>query len=192
MTLGDTNAKSFGPYAFTLTEEEAEAAAARFGLRLALAGGLTASHHAPLAAFVLALLFASILAFTGLISRHAGEIIILLSAAAFMIQRLATHWRLHSARTRGKAGLALSRQPATLAIGETGVTAEGVPAQLRASYAEIEEAEDTGGLVYLWRRAGNPIVLPTRVLAEGEAQQLVAETKRRIAEAKRSKIGSAG
>ena len=37
-TAGD--ADSFGPYAFALAPAEAEAAAARFGLRVALRGGL--------------------------------------------------------------------------------------------------------------------------------------------------------
>jgi hypothetical protein len=184
MSPGDTEAKAFGPYAFTLTPAEADAAAARFGLRLALAGGLTARHHAPLAAFVLALLFASILAFTGLISRRAGEIAILLSAAAFMIQRLATHWRLQTARTRGKSALAQSQRPLTVAIDETGVTVEGAARPMRAQYGELMEAEDTGELVYLWPRAGEPIILPTRALGEGEAPRLVAEAKRRIAAAK--------
>ena len=46
----------FGPYAFSLTADEARIAAARAGLRRALAGGLTAAHFAPLAAFVLAAL----------------------------------------------------------------------------------------------------------------------------------------
>ena len=62
-----------GPYAFTLAPAEAEAAAARFGLRSALKGGLTRSHLAPLAVFTLVILFASILALTGFISRRAGD-----------------------------------------------------------------------------------------------------------------------
>ncbi len=88
MTAGD-GAGSFGPYAFALTPAEAEAAAARFGLRVALRGGLIASHLAPLAIFILAMLFASILALAGFIGRRAAEATILLAAAAFMIQRLA-------------------------------------------------------------------------------------------------------
>ena len=125
MTPANEGAKMFGPYAYTLTAEEADAATTRFGLRLALAGGLTARHQAPLAAFVLALLFASILALTGLISRRAGEIAILLAAMAFMLQRLATHWRLQSARTRGRAVLAQLRLPLTAALDETGIMVGG-------------------------------------------------------------------
>ena len=80
---------SFGPYAFTLEPAEAEAAAARVGLRTALKGGLLTSHIAPLTAFALVMAFATVLALTGLISRRAGEATIILAAAAFMIQRLA-------------------------------------------------------------------------------------------------------
>ena len=63
----------FGPYAFSLTADEARIAAARAGLRRALAGGLTAAHFAPLAAFVLAILFVAILALTGLLGRRVGR-----------------------------------------------------------------------------------------------------------------------
>ena len=51
----DADRAGFGPYAFTLTPEEARIAAARAGLRRALEGRLTLSHFAPLAAFVLAM-----------------------------------------------------------------------------------------------------------------------------------------
>ena len=54
--------ESYGPFDVTLAPAEIEAVASRYGLREALSGGLTARHHAPLAAFVLALLFAAILA----------------------------------------------------------------------------------------------------------------------------------
>ena len=81
----DRRSGSFGPYAFTLAPAEAEAAAARAGLRAALRRGLLASHIAPLTAFALIMAFAAVLALTGLISRRAGEATILLAAAAFMI-----------------------------------------------------------------------------------------------------------
>ena len=61
-----------------------------------LKGGLLASHVAPLTAFALIMAFASVLALTGLISRRAGEATIILAAAAFMIQRLANHWRIRT------------------------------------------------------------------------------------------------
>src|SRR5271156_2469980 len=101
----DCGSESFGPYAFTLSPAEAEAAAARAGLRLVLKGGLSA-HLAPLTAFALIIGFASVLALTGLISRRAGEATLILSAAAFMIQRLANHWRVRRARLEGRAAIA--------------------------------------------------------------------------------------
>ena len=50
-------------------------------------------------------LFASILALTGFIGRRAGEATVLLAAAAFMIQRLATHWRIRRARALGRTAI---------------------------------------------------------------------------------------
>ena len=102
----DSRPKSFGPYAFTLAPAEVEAAAARAGLRLALRGGLLARHLAPLTAFALAIVFSSVLALTGLISRRAGEATLILAASAFMIQRLANHWSIRRARHEGRAAIA--------------------------------------------------------------------------------------
>ena len=174
----------FGPYAFTLAPAEAEAAAARVGLRAALRGGLTLSHHAPLAAFALVLLFASILALTGFISRRAGELTFIIAAAAFMIQRLATHWRIWRARQGGKAAIGgLQGDGAlTTTIDDDGVTQAGAGRNVRLDYADCEDAEDAGGLIYLWPREGSPIVLPTRALRPGEAARLLARIKGRIGE----------
>jgi hypothetical protein len=179
---------SFGPYAFTLATAETEAAAARLGLRTALGGGLIGRHLAPLAVFVLVLLFAAILALTGFISRRAGEATILLAAAAFMVQRLATHWRIRGARRRSQEAIAeLSRGGAlTATIGEDGIALTGSGHPVRIDYAECAEAEDAGGLIYLWPRGGlPPIVLPTRALADGEAAPLIARIRQRIAETRR-------
>ena len=174
----------FGPYAFTLAPAEAEAAAARVGLRAALRGGLTLSHHAPLAAFALVLLFASILALTGFISRRAGELTFILAAAAFMIQRLATHWRIWRARQGGKAAIGRLQGDGALTttIDDDGVTQAGAGRNVRLDYADCEDAEDAGGLIYLWPRQGSPIVLPTRALRPGEAARLLARIKGRIGE----------
>jgi hypothetical protein len=176
------DAESFGPYAFTLSAAETEAAAARFGLRAALRGGLIARHLAPLAAFALILLYASMLALTGFIGRRAGEATILLAAAAFMIQRLATHWRICRARNVGRTAIASVKADGALTarIDEGGVTLEGGGRSRRLDYADCEEAEDAGGLIYLWPRHGVPIVLPARALGDGEALRLVAQIKRRI------------
>ena len=93
----------FGPYAFSLTADEARIAAARAGLRRALAGGLTAAHLAPLAAFVLAILFVAILALTGLLGRRPAEAALLICAAAFLVQRLATRRRFFVSRRLAEA-----------------------------------------------------------------------------------------
>ncbi len=173
---------SFGPYAFTLSPAETEAAATRFGLRAALRGGLMASHLAPLTAFALLLLFASILALTGFISRRAGEATILLAAATFMIQRLVTHWRIRRARALGRTALEALAAGGALAarIDASGVALECDGRPLRFDYADCEDAEDAGGLVYVWRREGAPLVLPARALREGEAGRLVAYVRSRI------------
>ena len=178
---------SFGPYAFTLAPAEAEAAAARLGLRLALWGGLLASHFAPLAAFALVLLFASILTVPGLISRRAGEATLLMAAGAFMIQRLISHWRIQRARKSGRAAIAKLKFDGALAaaIDDDGATLTGGDRTLRLNYADCEEAEDVGGLIYLWPRRGPPIVLPTRAFAEGEAGLLLARLKDRIRRTRR-------
>ncbi len=172
----------FGPYAFTLAPAEAEAAAARVGLRAALRGGLTLSHHAPLATFVLVLLFASILALTGFISRRAGELTFILAAAAFMIQRLATHWRIWRARQGGQAAIGRLEGDGALTttIDDDGVTQAGAGRHVRLDYVDCEDAEDAGGLIYLWPREGSPIVLPTRALRPGEAARLLARIRGRM------------
>lgn len=178
MILEEARTVAFGPYAFALTPEEAEAAASRYGLRSALAGGLTARHHAPLATFVLVMLFASILALTGFVSRRAGEIAILIAAMAFMVQRLASHWRFRAARIRAKAALAVGMEPHVVSVDPDGALVEAGPARQRLSYADVVEVEDAGGLIYFWPQAGAPVILPTRALAEGEVAQLVGQARR--------------
>jgi hypothetical protein len=173
----DRRPELFGPYAFTLAPAEAETAAARLGLRTALKGGLIASHVAPLTAFALIMAFASVLALTGLISRRAGEATILLAAAAFMIQRLATHWRIRRARSDGRAAIARLQSAGALTArfdNET-LSLDVDGRALCVPYADCEDAEDVGGLIYIWLREGGPIVVPTRALADAdEAARLVS------------------
>jgi hypothetical protein len=173
----DRRSELFGPYAFTLTPGEAEAAAARLGLRNVVKGGLIASHVAPLTAFVLIMAFAAVLALTGLISRRAGEAAILLVAAAFMIQRLATHWRIRCARSDGEAAIAQlqSAGELTATFDSETVSLDVDGRTLRVRYVDCEDAEDVGGLIYIWLRKGGPIVLPTRALADADvAARLVS------------------
>ena len=173
----DRRPDSFGPYAFTLAPAEAEAAAARAGLRTALKGGLLASHVAPLTAFALIMAFASVLALTGLVSRRAGEATIILGAAAFMIQRLATHWRIHRARSDGQAAIARlqSARALTATFDNETLSLDVDGRKLCLRYADCEAAEDVGGLIYVWLREGGPIVVPTRALTDvDEAARLVS------------------
>ena len=171
-----------GPFLVTFEPAEVEAAASRYGLRAALRGGLTASHQAPLAAFVLTLLFAAILALTGFISRRAGEVTFLIAASAFMIQRLVTHRRFWRARNKGRAEIErlIAGGAVTTTIESDGVTQTGAGATRRLAFVDCEEAEESSGLVYLWGRDGAPIVLPSRVLAEGEGARLAEWVRRRI------------
>jgi hypothetical protein len=174
---------SFGPYAFTLLPAEAEAAAARLGLRTALRGGLLTSHVAPLTAFVLVMAFATVLALTGLISRRSGEATILLAATAFMIQRLASHWRISRARSDGKAaiGRLQSVSAVTATFGDEALSFDMDGRTTNLLYADCEQVEDAGGLIYVWPRNGSPIVAPTRVMADAEeAERLVSHLSARI------------
>jgi hypothetical protein len=186
--IADRRDDSFGPYAFTLAPAEAEAAAARAGLRTVLKGGLLASHVAPLTAFALVTAFASVLALTGLISRRAGEATILLAAAAFMIQRLANHWRIRSARSKGRAaiGRLQSASALTATFGDETLSFDVDGRTLNLRYADCEQAEDAGGLIYVWPRNGVPIVVPTRAVADAEeAARLLSRLSARIGNERR-------
>jgi hypothetical protein len=181
--MPEESAGSFGPYAFTLEPAEAEAAAARLGLRNALNGGLLASHVAPLTAFVLIMAFASVLALTGLISRRVGEAGLMLAALAFMIQRLMTHWRIQRVRHDGRAAIArLQSAGAVMAtFGDQSLSFEVDGRAMRLRYADCEQAEDAGGLIYVWPREGDPIVVPTRALADAnEATRLISRLSDQI------------
>lgn len=174
---------SFGPYAFTLAPAEAEAAAARAGLRTALKGGLLTSHVAPLTAFALVMAFATVLALTNLISRRSGEATILLAAAAFMIQRLASHWRIRRARSDGRAAIGPLRSAGALkaTFGDEALSFDMDGRTLNLRYADCEQAEDAGGLIYIWPRNGVPIVVPTRAMANAEeAVRLLSRLSARI------------
>jgi hypothetical protein len=186
--IADRRSESFGPYAFTLSPAEAEAAAARAGLRTALKGGLLTSHVAPLTAFALVMAFASVLALSGLISRRAGEAAILLAAAAFMIQRLANHWRIRSARGEGRAaiGRLQSASAVTATFGDETLSFDVDGRTLNLRYADCEQAEDAGGLIYVWPRNGVPIVVPTRAVADPEeAARLLSRLSARIGNKRR-------
>jgi hypothetical protein len=179
----DAGADSFGPYAFTLSRAEAEAAAARAGLRRALKGGLIATHVAPLTAFALIMVFASVLALTGLIGRRAGEATLILAAAAFMIQRLMVHWGIRHAQERGRIAIAQLESASSMKamFGDESVAFDIDGRSVNLRYTDCEQAEDAGGLIYVWPREGPPIVVPTRVLdGEDEAACLVSQLSEKI------------
>jgi hypothetical protein len=180
----DRLSDSYGPYAFTLAPAEAEAAAARAGLRTALKGGLLSSHVAPLTAFALVMAFATVLALSGLISRRAGEATIILAAAAFMIQRLASHSRIRRARSDGRAAIGHLQSAGALKVtfGDEALSFDVDGRTLNLRYADCEQAEDAGGLIYIWPRNGAPIVVPTRAMADAEeAARLLSRLSTRIA-----------
>ena len=181
MTAGDSS--EFGPYVFVLAPAEAKAAAARVSLRIALSGGSAATRLAPLALFTLVVLLAAVLALTGVITRRLGELALILAAAVFMMQRLSSRLRLRNAQRDGSVMIArLGADCAlTTTIDSRGVTVRGDRYAMRLDFSECAEAEDVGGILYVWPDHGAPIVLPARVLPEGEADRLIAEVRTRIA-----------
>ena len=152
------------PFDFALTEEEAGVAASRAAWRAALGQGLLARHLGPLAAFILAVTFAAILGWTGLISRRAAEIALILSAAAYMIYRLWTRRQFLNVRRAAMAWGASQRETASLSLDETGFR-RGGGAWL---FAEGLEVEEVAGLVYVWPKQGWPLVWPRRATEEAE------------------------
>ena len=152
------------PLEFELTEEEAAVAAARAAWRLSLADGLLARHLAPLAAFLLAVTFAAILGLTGLISRRAAEIALIAAAAAYMIYRMWTRRRFLAARRRANAWADELRRAglARLTLDEEGFRLTGAGLDRALAFAQGLEVEQVSGLVYVWPRAGLPLVWPRR------------------------------
>jgi hypothetical protein len=172
-----------GPYIFTLTPDEARVAAARAGLRRALAGGLIGRHLAPLAAFTLAILFIAILALTGFIPQRPAEAALLLAAAGFLIQRMTTRRRFYRLRRLAAAEIEAfgAAERLTLSVGETGLQLDGLDAPMRWEFADCVEVEDAGGLVYAWPRQGAPAITPTRVFPDvTEAARLVRYIRSRL------------
>lgn len=175
-------APCFGPFAFELTQDEARIAASRAALRRALAGGLTARHLAPLAAFVLAIAFIAILALAGLISGRHGEIALLLAAAAFMVHRLWTRRRFTRARRDSAAAIEAIRTMGALtaAVDETGLGLGGAAGAARWNFSDCVEVEDAGGMIYLWPETGAPAFLPTRIFPSDDlAREFVAFARMR-------------
>jgi hypothetical protein len=172
----------FGPYVFSLTDEEARVGGSRLALRRGLAGAFERLHVIPLAVFVLLLLFVSILAFTGLMGRRAAEATLLLSAVLFMAARFYAHWRLRAAQ---KAGLAAVR--ALQGVGELRLDIDSGGATLAASqpirrceFSSRTVIEDSGGLIFFWPPAGEPFFVPSRIFGDDRtAAAFVLQAKER-------------
>jgi hypothetical protein len=167
----------FGPYDFELSDDETREAAGRAGLRLALSGRLWSRHLAPLAAFVLALAFSAILTLTGLIGRRLGETLLLLSAGAYMISRIAARWRMREARQSGRTALAAMQKAGRviISIDVAGLTMQSGRESSRWSFGACTDAEIAGSLLYVWPAVGAPAPIPTRVLGDSkEAERILA------------------
>jgi hypothetical protein len=179
------------PCSFALTPQEAEIAASRAGLRAALSGRLSLTHVAPLVGFVLFVAFVAILAMTGLLGRRLGEAALILGALAFMVFRMAAHWRLRGAQKNSLAAIAASGQvgQATARLDDSGLHVESAAASRHLAFADCDEAEDAGGIIYLWPRSGEPVFIPARAFpSEQAAHEFVAFARAGVAHAIKRKV----
>jgi hypothetical protein len=74
----------------------------------------------------------------------------------------------------------------TLTVEADGLRLDGLVAPMRWPFADCLEAEDAGGLVYLWPRQGAPAIAPARIFHDQEeasrfAQFLRSRLPRRLA-----------
>jgi hypothetical protein len=178
---------AFGPYQFKLSDEEARVAIARLSLRYGLSRRFERDYVAPLALFVLLLVFVAILAFTGLIGRRAAEAALLLGAILFLASRFFAHWRLRRAQhlaTSVVEQIAAAGET-TLAVDESGLafnesaTRSNPPVYFR----NLTEIENAGGLLYIWRSGPGcaPVVVPTRIFTDdAEAERFLTFVRQRI------------
>ncbi len=166
---------------FSLTPEESAVAASRAAWRASLQGGLLSRHLAPLAAFVLVVLFAAVLGWTGLIARRSAELALILAAAVYMGYRLWTRRRFLAARRIADAwAQTMSAAPLRLALDDRGFALDGGINAPRWSFAEGLEIEEVSGLVYVWPQRGAPLVWPLRAHADADAAaRFLAEARNR-------------
>lgn len=178
--------KGLGPCSFTLTAPEAEIAASRAGLRAALSGRLSLTHVAPLVGFVLFITFVAILATTGLLGRRLGEAALIIGALAFMAFRMAAHWRLRGARKSSLAAMAALREvgEATAQLDNSGLHVENAAGSRHLAFADCDEAEEAGGIIYLWPLDGDPAFIPARAFPdEYAAREFLAFARAGVARA---------
>ena len=137
----------------------------------------------PLSAFALFLAFIAILTFTGLLGRRLGEAALLLAAIIFMASRMAAHWRLRGAQKNSLAAAVALREggETRVRVDPAGLRFENAAGSRSLAFAECDELEDAGGIVYLWPRRGEPAVIPARAFAnEQTAQQFLGWARTRI------------
>jgi len=158
---------------FALTAQEAEIAAARAALRAALSGRFSLSHVAPLVGFILFVAFVAILAVTGLLARRLAEAALIIGAIAFMASRMVAHWRLRGARKNSLETAAALQQigEATVRLDDSGLYLESAAGSRHLAFADCEEAETAGGIIYLWSRNGDTAFIPARAFASEQAAQ---------------------
>ncbi len=182
-----TESAVFGPYSFALTDDEARIAASRIALRSSLARHFERDYVAPLVVFVLFLVFIAILAFSGLMNRRLAEAGLLVGAIVFLAVRFLAHWRLRSAQRVSQAMLAqiVALKDIRLFLDEEGLIFDASTLETkRRLFDHMSEAEDAGGLIYLWRRDNGdaPMVVPTRIFADAdETQRFLAFIRAKIA-----------
>jgi hypothetical protein len=170
------------PLVFDLSEEEARIGAARARFRGALRQRFSLRHVAPLVAFLLLMLFTSTLALTGLLSRRHAEEIIILSAIAFMMNRLWSHWRLRKAQSdAGDVSGAIRAGSTKLWLDGSGLSLRTTSGLRRFDYRACRDAENTGGLVYLWSDRDEPAIIPVRAFANEQlADQFLGILRERL------------
>ena len=150
---------------------------------------MTLVHVAPLVGFALFLLFAAILAFTGLIGRRFVEAALILAAIAFMISRMAAHWRLRSAQKTSSAAMFQWRQAgeATVQVDDIGVHLVSPAGSRQLAFADCGDIEYAGQILYLWPRLGEPICIPgTAFPDEKGIEEFLAYARARMPRVKRA------
>jgi hypothetical protein len=181
-----TEPSAFGPYRFSLTEEEARVATARLALRYGLFRRFERDYVAPLALFILLLALVAILAFTGLIARRLAEIALLAGAILFLASRFVAHLRLRGARLLAKKVIEriAADGETSLTVDEGGLafTRHAGSEQQIAGLPDLTEIENAGGLFYIWisHHDTAPLVVPTRIFADdAEAERFLARLRGR-------------
>ena len=166
---------------FSLTEAEARFAASRAAWRLSLSDGGLLGHVAPLAAFALAILFAAVLGFTGLIPRRAAEIALIIAAAAFMAHRLWTRRKFWRAKRRADAWAEGLRTfgPMRVVRDGDGFWLEARDQRRGWRFADGVEVEESPEMTFVWPPRGEPLVWPVRALESPDAASAFLDGARR-------------